>query len=408
MKSKVSRRAFVAGASMVAAFPAPAAFSQKKYDDGASDSEIKLGNTNPYSGPASSYGAIGKTIDAYWKAVNAAGGINGRKINFISMDDGYSPPKTVEVVRQLVEQEKIFALFQSLGTPCNTAIHKYMNQKKVPQLYVATGASKWGDPKNFPWTMGFQPDYHTEAVIYAKHVLANVKDAKVGILMQNDDFGRDYLDGFKEGLGKDNLGKIIKQVTYEVTDPTVDSQIIQLKDSGANVFMNITAPKQAAQAIRKAADIGWKPAHYLVNVSVSVAAVMKPAGFDNSQGIITASYLKDATDHQWDNDEEMKTWSAWMDKNMPGANKADANHVYGYAASSLMHETLKRCGDNLTRANLMKQASSFQKFRVPMLLPGITVNTSPTDFYPIQAVQLSRFKKDSWDLFGEIMHAESS
>ncbi|HEY4170586.1 MAG TPA: ABC transporter substrate-binding protein [Reyranella sp.] len=408
MKFKMGRRAFVAGASTVAAFPAPAAFSQKKYDDGASDTEIKLGNTNPYSGPASSYGAIGKTIDAYWKAVNAAGGINGRKVTFLSMDDGYSPPKTVEVVRQLVEQDKIFALFQPLGTPCNTAIHKYMNTKKVPQLFVATGASKWGDPKHFPWTMGFQPDYHTEAVIYAKHMLANVKDAKVGVLMQNDDFGRDYLDGFKEGLGKDNHGKIVKQVTYEVTDPTVDSQIIQLKDSGANVFMNITAPKQAAQAIRKAADIGWKPAHYLVNVSVSVAAVMKPAGFDNSQGIITASYLKDATDHQWDNDEEMKTWSAWMDKNMPGANKADANHVYGYAASTLMHETLKRCGDNLTRANLMKQASSFQKFRVPMLLPGITVNTSPTDFYPIQAVQLSRFKKDSWDLFGEIMHAESS
>ncbi|HEY2876221.1 MAG TPA: ABC transporter substrate-binding protein, partial [Reyranella sp.] len=242
----MGRRAFVAGASTVAAFPAPAAFSQKKYDDGASDSEIKLGNTNPYSGPASSYGAIGKTIDTYWKAVNAAGGINGRKITFLSMDDGYSPPKTVEVVRQLVEQDKIFALFQPLGTPCNTAIHKYMNQKKVPQLFVATGASKWGDPKNFPWTMGFQPDYHTEAVIYAKHMLANVKDAKVGVLMQNDDFGRDYLDGFKEGLGKDNLGKIVKQVTYEVTDPTVDSQIIQLKDSGANVFMNITAPKQAA------------------------------------------------------------------------------------------------------------------------------------------------------------------
>jgi len=404
---KISRRAFVAAGSAAAAFSGSVAFSQKKYDDGASDTEIKIGNTNPYSGPASSYGAIGKTIDAYWKAVNAAGGINGRKINFISMDDGYSPPKTVEVVRQLVEQEKIFALFQSLGTPCNTAIHKYMNTKKVPQLYVATGASKWGDPKHFPWTMGFQPDYHTEAVIYAKHVLANVKDAKVGILMQNDDFGRDYLDGFKEGLGKE-ANRIIKHVTYEVTDPTVDSQIIQLKDSGANVFFNITAPKQAAQAIRKAADIGWKPAHYLVNVSVSVAAVMKPAGFDNSQGIITASYLKDATDHQWDNDEEMKTWSAWMDKNMQGANKADANHVYGYAASTLMHETLKRCGDNLTRANLMKQASSFQKFRIPMLLPGITVNTSATDFYPIQAVQLSRFKKDSWDLFGEIMHAESS
>jgi branched-chain amino acid transport system substrate-binding protein len=404
---KTSRRTFIGGVSAAAAFSGSVALGQKKYDDGASDTEIKLGNTNPYSGPASSYGAIGKTIDAYWKAVNEAGGINGRKVHFISMDDGYSPPKTVEVVRQLVEQEKILALFQSLGTPCNTAIHKYMNTKKVPQLFVATGASKWGDPKHFPWTMGFQPDYHTEAVIYAKHMLANVKDAKIGVLSQNDDFGRDYLNGLKEGLGKD-ASRIIKHVTYEVTDPTVDSQIIQLKDSGANVFMNITAPKQAAQAIRKAADVNWKPAHYLVNVSVSVAAVMKPAGFDNCQDIITASYLKDATDHQWDNDEEMKTWSAWMDKHMPGANKADANHVYGYAASSLMHETLKRCGDNLTRANLMKQASSFSKFRVPMLLPGITVNTSPTDFYPVQAVQLSRFKKDSWDLFGEIMHAESS
>jgi branched-chain amino acid transport system substrate-binding protein len=405
---KTNRRGFVGGASAAAlVLAAPAVRAQKKYDDGVTDSEIKIGNTNPYSGPASSYGAIGRTIDAYWKAVNDAGGINGRKVKFISMDDGYSPPKTVEVVRQLVEQEKIFALFQSLGTPCNTAIHKYMNQKKVPQLYVATGASKWGDPKNFPWTMGFQPDYHTEAVIYAKHVLANVKDAKVGVLSQNDDFGRDYLDGFKEGLGKE-ANRIVKHVTYEVTDPTVDSQIIQLKDSGANVFFNITAPKQAAQAIRKAADINWKPAHYLVNVSVSVAAVMKPAGFDNSQGIITAFYLMDATDKQWDNNEEMKTWRAWMDKHMPQANKADANHVYGYAASSLMHETLKRCGDNLTRANLMKQAASFQKYRVPMLLPGITVSTSPTDFYPIQAVRLSRFKGETWELFGDILSHEST
>jgi len=404
---KTNRRTFIGTASAAAMFPGAAAFGQKKYDDGASDTEIKIGNANPYSGPASSYGAIGKTIDAYWKAVNAAGGINGRKVTFLSMDDGYSPPKTVEVVRQLVEQDKIFALFQSLGTPCNTAIHKYMNTKKVPQLYVATGASKWGKPKDFPWTMGFQPDYHTEAVIYAKHTLANVKDAKVGVLMQNDDFGRDYFDGFKEGLGKE-ASRIVKHVTYEVTDPTVDSQIIQLKDSGANVFMNITAPKQAAQAIRKAADINWKPAHYLVNVSVSVAAVMKPAGYDNCQGIITAAYLKDATDHQWDNDAEMKAWREWMDKNMPSANKADANHIYGYAASALMHETLKRCGDNLTRANLMKQASSFQKFRVPLLLPGVLVSTSPTDFYPIQAVQLQRFKGQTWDLFGEIMHAESS
>src|SRR6478609_8095636 len=252
---KIGRRTFVAAGSAAAAFSGSVAFSQKKYDDGASDSEIKIGNTNPYSGPASSYGAIGKTIDAYWKAVNAAGGINGRKVTFLSMDDGYSPPKTVEVVRQLVEQDKIFALFQPLGTPCNTAIHKYMNQKKVPQLYVATGASKWGDPKNFPWTMGFQPDYHTEAVIYAKHILANVKDAKIGVLMQNDDYGKDYWEGFKEGMGKE-AGRIVKHVTYEVTDPTVDSQVIQLKDTGANVFFNISIPKFAAQAMRKAAEIG--------------------------------------------------------------------------------------------------------------------------------------------------------
>jgi ABC-type branched-subunit amino acid transport system substrate-binding protein len=403
-----TRRGFVGGASALALLSgSTAALAQKKYDDGASDSEIKIGNTNPYSGPASSFAAIGRTIDAYFKNVNEQGGVNGRKIKFISLDDGYSPPKTVEVVRQLVEQDKIFALFQSLGTPCNTAIHKYMNQKKVPQLYVATGASKWGDPKNFPWTMGFQPDYHTEAVIYAKHILANIKDAKIAVLHQNDDYGRDYLGGFKEGLGKEE-GRIVKIVTYEATDPTVDSQIIQLKDSGANVFFNVSAPKSTAQAIRKAADINWKPAHYLNNVSASVATVMKPAGFDNAQGIITAAYIMDATDKQWDDNAEMKTWRAWMDKNMPSANKADANHIYGYAVAFLMAETLKRCGDELTRANLMKQAASFQKFRVPLLLPGITVSTSPTDYYPIQAVQLQRFKGESWELFGEVMHAESS
>jgi branched-chain amino acid transport system substrate-binding protein len=403
-----TRRGFVGGASALALLSgSSAAFAQKKYDDGATDSEIKIGNTNPYSGPASSYAAIAKTIDAYFKGINDSGGINGRKIKFISLDDGYSPPKTVEVVRQLVEQDKIFALFQSLGTPCNTAIHKYMNQKKVPQLYVATGASKWGDPKNFPWTMGFQPDYHTEGVIYAKHALANVKDAKIAVLHQNDDYGRDYLGGFKEGLGKEE-GRIVKIVTYEATDPTVDSQIIQLKDSGANVFFNVSAPKAAAQGIRKAAEIDWKPTHYLNNVSASVAAVMKPAGYDNAQGIITAAYIMDATDKQWDDNAEMKAWRAWMDKNMPSANKADANHIYGYAVAALMTETLKRCGDDLTRANLMKQAASFQKFRVPLLLPGITVSTSPTDFYPIQAVQLQRFKGETWELFGDVMHAESS
>jgi branched-chain amino acid transport system substrate-binding protein len=398
----------VAGASALAvASGSTSVLAQKKYDDGVTDTEIKIGNTNPYSGPASAYAAIAKTIDTYFKVVNEAGGVNGRKIKFISLDDGYNPSKTVEMVRQLVEQDKIFALFQSLGTPCNTAIHKYMNQKKVPQLYVATGASKWGDPKNFPWTMGFQPDYHTEAVIYAKHILANIKDAKIGVLHQNDDYGRDYLGGFKEGLGKET-DRIVKVVTFEATDPTVDSQIIQLKDSGANVFFNVSGPKAAAQGIRKAADIDWKPVHYLNNVSASVAAVMKPAGFDNAQGIITAAYIMDATDKAWDDNAEMKEWRAWMDKNMPSANKADANHIYGYAVAALMTETLKRCGNEMTRANLMKQAASFQKYRLPLLLPGITVSTSPTDFYPIQAVQLQRFKGETWELFGEVMHAEST
>jgi branched-chain amino acid transport system substrate-binding protein len=404
-----SRRGFVGGASALALLcGSRAAFAQKKYDNGASDTEIKLGHCGPYSGPASAYGVIGKGIEAYWKSVNDAGGVNGRKINFITLDDGYSPAKTVEVVRQLVEQDKVLCLFNTLGTPSNTAIQKYMNQKKVPQLYVATGASKWGRPKEFPWTMGYQPDYHTEAVIYAKHVQANIRDAKVGVLMQNDDFGKDYVDGFKEGLGKDAGNVIAKLVTYEVTDPTVESQIIQLKDSGANVFFNVATPKFAAQAIRKAADIGWKPAQYMTNVSASVTSVMKPAGFDNGQGIITAAYLKDPTDKRWADDAEMKTWRAWMDKYMPGANQGDANYVYAYSVSFLMQQTLAKCGDELTHANVMKQAANFQKLRVPMLLPGITVSTSPTDYYPIQAVQLQRFKGETWDLFGEVMAAEGS
>ena len=405
---KAKRRVFIGGASAAALLSGSGvAFAQKKYDDGATDSEIKIGHCCPYSGPASAYGVIGKAHQAFWKSVNDAGGINGRKVNFISLDDGYSPPKTVEVVRQLVEQEKVLLLFQTLGTPTNTAIHKYVNQKKIPHLFISTGASKWGDPKHFPWTMGFQPDYHTEGVIYAKHALANVKDAKVGVLMQNDDYGKDYYEGFRDGLGKD-VDRIVKMVTYEVTDPTVDSQVIQLKDSGANVFFNISTPKFAAQSIRKAADIGWKPAQYLNNVSASVASVMKPAGYDNSQGIITAAYLKDPTDKQWDNDADMKAWHAFMDKNMPGANTGDANYTFAYSVATLMLETLKKCGDNLTRENIMKQAANFQKAPLPILLPGITISTSPTDYYPIQAVQLSRFKCESWELFGDVMHAESS
>ncbi|WIM13117.1 ABC transporter substrate-binding protein [Enhydrobacter sp.] len=405
---KTNRRAFVAGVSAAAILSGTrVAFAEKKYDEGASDTEVKIGHTNPYSGPASSYGVIGKLHQAYWKAVNDRGGINGRKINFITYDDGYSPPKTVEMVRKLVEEDRVLCTFNTLGTPCNTAIHKYMNQKKVPQLYVATGASKWGDPKHFPWTMGYQPDYQTEAVIYAKHILANIKNARIGVLMQNDDYGKDYFEGFKKGLGKD-VGQIVKHASYETTDPTVDSQVIQLKDSGANVFFNISIPKFAAQAIRKAADIGWKPIQYLNNVSASVAATMKPAGYENCQGIISSQYLMDPTDHQWDTNADMKGWHDFMAKRMPGANTADAAYVYAYSVAHLMEETLKRCGDNLTRANLMKQAAGFQKFRVPLLLPGITINTSATDFYPIQAIRLARFNKESWDQFGDIMHAESS
>jgi branched-chain amino acid transport system substrate-binding protein len=405
---KTNRRTFLAGVSSAAALSASGtAFAQKKYSEGASDTEIKIGNTNPYSGPASAYGVIGKTIQAYWKSVNEAGGINGRKVTFITLDDGYNPAKTVEVVRQLVEQDKVLCTFNTLGTPCNTAIHKYMNQKKVPMLFVATGASKWGNPKEFPWTMGFQPDYHTEAVIYAKHILANVKDAKIGVLMQNDDYGKDYYEGFKEGLGKE-VGRIVKHVSYETTDPTVESQIIQLKDSGANVFFNISIPKFAAQAMRKAGDLNWKPIQYLNNVSSSVASTMKPAGFENVQGVVTAQYLMDPTDKQWDTNDDMKGWKEWMGKHNAGASLSDASNVFAYSVSTLMHETLKKCGDDLTRENLMKQAANFQKFRLKMLLPGITVSTSSTDYYPVQAVQLSRFKGDTWDLFGDIMHAEST
>jgi branched-chain amino acid transport system substrate-binding protein len=404
--ARITRRTLIGSASAAAMAPALAR-AQKKYDPGASDTEIKLGHTNPYSGPLSAYGAIGQSIKAFWNKVNAEGGVNGRKINFISYDDGYSTPKTVEMVRKLVEQDEVLAIFQLLGTPTNTAVHKYMNAKKVPQLFVATGASKWGDPKHYPWTMGWQPDYATEAGIYAKHILAEVKDPKIAVLWQNDDSGKDYFAGFLKGLGKENEKLVIASVSYEVTDPTVDSQIIQLKNSGANVFFNEAAPKQAAQAIRKVAELGWKPEIYLANVSASVTSVLKPAGFENSQGVITAAYLKDPTDKQWANAPDFLEWKKWMEKYNPGANMADAFNVYGYAVSSTMLEVLKRCGDDLTRANVMKQAASLRDLEVPLLLPGIKINTSPTDFYPIQAVRLQRFKGETWELFGDVLSNES-
>ncbi len=404
-----SRRLLLTGASALglALAVTPALAQKGKYDAGASDTEIKIGNTNPYSGPASAYGVIGKTIEAYFNKINEAGGINGRKINFITYDDGYSPPKTVEMVRKLVEQDKVLLLFQTLGTPSNTAIWQYMNDAKVPQLFVATGASKWGDPKGHPWTMGFQPDYRTEAAIYAKHILATVKDAKIAVLYQNDDYGKDYLGGFKEGLGKD-VNKIVKEEPYNVTDPTVDNQIIQLKNSGANVFFNIATPKFAAQAIKKVGELGWKPAQYVNNVSASVGSVMKPAGFDNAQDIITAAYLKDPTDPQWAKDKDFLGWKEFMTKYNPKANLSDASTVYGYAVAHLMEVVLKQCGNELTHANVMKQAANLKNVELPMLLPGIKVNTSPTDFYPLQSVQLSRFKGTTYELFGKVLSNEAA
>ena len=378
------------------------ALAQKKYDPGASDTEIKIGNTMPYSGPASAYGTIGKAEAAYFKKINDEGGINGRKINFITLDDGYSPPKTVEMARRLVEQDEVLFLFGTLGTPSNTAIHKYMNAKKVPQLFVATGASKWNDPKNFPWTMGWQPNYHTEAMIYAKHILHTKPNAKIAVLYQNDDFGKDYLTGLKEGLG-DKAKMIVAEATYEVTDPTVDSQIVQLQASGADVFVNIATPKFAAQAIRKAYDTGWKPTQYLTNVSLSVGAVLTPAGLDKSVGIITSNYGKDATDPQWDNDAGMKEWRAFMAKYYPDGNLKDNSNIYGYGVARTLVQVLKQCGDNLTRENVMKQAANLQKLDVGTLLPGITINTSPTDFAPIQAVQLAKFDGKTWVLFGDVI-----
>jgi branched-chain amino acid transport system substrate-binding protein len=403
------RRTFFVGASSLAfaALVATPALAQKKYDPGASDKEIVIGNTNPYSGNASSYGNIGRTIEAYFKKVNDDGGVNGRKIRFITYDDGYSPPKTVEMTRKLVEEDKVLLLFQTLGTPPNSAIHRYMNQKKVPQLFVATGASKWGQPAKFPWTMGYQPDYATEAAIYAKHILATKKDAKIGILMQNDDYGKDYYNGFLAGLGKANEKLIVHRATYEVTDATIDSQMIALKNSGANVFFNITIPKFAAQAIKKAAEIGWKPVHYLNNVSSSFATVFKPAGVEASQGIMLALYRKDVSDKQWANAKDVDDFRAFMAKYMPTANPNEDLHNYGYGVAHLLVHVLKKAGDNLTRENIMKQAASIQGLELPLLLPGIKVNTSPTDFYPLQAVRLARVKGETFELFGEIVANES-
>jgi branched-chain amino acid transport system substrate-binding protein len=369
--------------------------------------EIKLGQTMPYSGPASAYGTIGKVQQAYFKKINDEGGINGRKINLISLDDGYSPPKTVEQTRKLVEQEEVLALFQTLGTASNSAIHKYVNAKKVPHLFVATGATKWNDPKDNPWTFGFNLSYQTEGQIYAKYLLKNKPNAKIAILYQNDDYGKDVLKGVKDILKGPNAKMIVAEATYEVTDPTVDSQILTLKASGADTFINITTPKFAAQSVRKVFDAGWKPLHLLNNVGASVGSVLTPAGLDKSVDIVTVQYYKDATDPQWKDDPAMLEWRGFMAKYYREGNVEDASNIYGYIAAQTMVQVLKQCGNDLSRANIKKQAESLKNFRPQLLLPGITLNTSPTDHAPVDQAQLSRFNGKQWVLFGEVLGASN-
>ena len=384
------------------------ALAAGQYSPGAGDTEIKIGNTDAYSGPASAYGTIAKAESAFFAALNEQGGVNGRKINFISRDDGYSPPKTVELVRKLVEEDQVLLTFNILGTPPNTAVQGYLNENKVPQLFVATGADKWNDPKNHPWTMGWQPSYRIEARIYGRYILKNMPNAKVAVLYQNDDFGKDYLNGLREGLGDKADKMIVATKSYETTDPTVDSQVVALQGSGADVLLTAATPKFAAQAIRKVYDIAWKPTHFLTNVSVSVGSVMKPAGPEKGVGIISAGYLKDPTDPQWQSGQEYKDWLEWMKKNYSSGSLSDINNVYGYTVSQTMVAVLKASGDNLTRENVMKEAASIHDLKLPMLLPGITISTSATDFAPIKQMQLMKFDGVTWKLFGEVISGSGS
>jgi branched-chain amino acid transport system substrate-binding protein len=384
------------------------ALAAGQYGPGASDTEIKIGQTMPYSGPASAYGTIGKEEAAYFAMINEQGGINGRKINLISRDDGYSPPKTVELVRKMVEEDQVLLTFNILGTPPNTAVQGYLNDNKVPQLFVATGADKWNDPKNHPWTMGWQPSYRIEARIYGRYILKNIPNAKIAIVYQNDDFGKDYLVGLREGLGDKADKMIVASNTYETTDPTIDSQIVSLQGTGADTLLVAAIPKFAAQAIRKVADLGWKPNFFMTNVSASVGAVMKPAGFDKAQGIITGGYLKDPNDPQWQSSAEYRAWLDFMKKYYSGGSLADVNNVYGYSVAETVVHVLKAAGNDLTRENVMKQAASIHALKLPMALPGVTVSTSATDFAPIKQMQLQKFEGETWKLFGEVISGSGS
>ena len=386
---------------------AAAAADEKRYAPGISDTEIKIGQTMPYSGPASATGAIGLAELAFVKMINDRGGVNGRKIRLVSVDDGYSPPKTVEQTRKLVEQDQVAVIFSSLGTPTNTAIQKYLNDRGVPQLFVATGASKWADPEHFRWTMGWQPNYHTEGRIYARYIREHKPDAKIAVIYQNDDYGKDYLAGIEDGLGERYAKMVVGVASYEVTDPTVDSQIVVLQGTGADVFIDIALPKAAAQAIRKAYDIGWRPLYFLNSVGSAVGAVLRPAGLEKSVGIITARYYKDPTDPQWRDDSAYREWLLWMKKYNPDANVADYYNVTGYSAAMTLVQVLKQCGDDLSRENIMRQAANIHGLELPMLLPGVTINTSPTDYRPIKQMRLVRFDGQTWqpisDLIGDDM-----
>ena len=379
--------------------------AQKKYDPGASDTEVRIGNIMPYSGPASSYAVIGKTEAAYFNKINAEGGINGRKITFISYDDAYSPPKAIEQARKLVEGDEVLLIFQPLGTPSNAAIQKYMNVKKVPQLFVASGATKWGDPKNFPWTMGWQPNYQSEGRIYAKYILDHFPDSKIAVFWQNDDAGKDQFKGLKDGLG-DKANMIIADKSYEVSDPSIDSQIVFLHDSGADIFFSWAAPKGSAQAIRKVGELGWKPKFFLANTATSVSGVLKPAGLEYARDIISTVYLKDPTDPAWKDDPGVKTWQAFMDKYYPDGDKLNYNNVYGYVLAQNMVRVLRQCGDDLTRENVMRQAANLKDFSTDMMLPGIKANTSPDDYFPIEQMQLMKFDGEAWRLFGDVITGE--
>jgi branched-chain amino acid transport system substrate-binding protein len=398
--SLISRRASLALLS-AALLPATT-FAQKKYDTGATDTEIKIGNLVPYSGPASAYGTVGKAMSAYFAKVNAEGGVNGRKINFISLDDGYNPAKTVEQARKLVENDEVLLLCAPLGTAQNSAIQKYMNARKVPHLFLNTGASKWGDPKAFPWTMGYIPSYYTEGKTYAQHILATKPGAKVGVLYQNDDFGKDFLNGFLDGFGDKAKTMVVAKASYEVTDPTIDSQLVSLKGAGADVLFSVTTPKFAAQALRKVADLGWKPTQYLVSVSVSVSAVIKPAGPENAVGVISSIYLRDPADPQWHKTPEYLDYESWMKKYYPSGDVADSLNVNGYSIAQTMVQVLKQAGDKLTRENIMKQAASLN-FMPPMLFPGIVIKTAADDFHPIEQLQLVRFNGSRYEPFGDVI-----